>query len=151
MKVTTYAVMAGVVLALGLLPSASEAYCPCAGTPGNSSGACAGGNSNPPTGPNGCTADPSGLLPPTPTDGKGCIEITMEEETDCSACIGGSVFGGTGMLPPDTDRGVQGCTCTMTMEPPPDDYVCICVDTTTNTVGPCTAVECEMLAAEGCA
>lgn len=152
MKVTTFAMMAGVVLALGMLPSESEAYCPCAGTPGDQTGICAVG-SNIPKGPNGCTDDPTGLLPPNTTDGKGCIEIHTENPSagDCEACIGGSVFGGTGTIPPNINDGVQGCTCVMTTDDPLD-YACICVDTTVvpPVKVPCTPNECEDYSARGC-
>lgn len=125
MKVTTYAMMAGVVLALGLLPNSSEAFCPCAGTPGNNTGACAAASTPGDLflGPNGCTADPTGLIG---TDGKGCIEdLDADMDGNCEVCVGGSVVGGTGTLPmPPIERGVQGCLCVRNEEVE-DDYVCI--------------------------
>ena len=146
MKVTTYAVMAGVVLALGLLPSASEAFCPCAGTPGDSTGACAQA-SNPGQileGPNGCTADPTGLLIPNATDAKGCIEDPDLEDPpdgDCEVCVGGSV---------DTAGIVQGCACTAD---PFNVHTCVCLDTTMDPplVVPCSVQDCMTFADRGCA
>ncbi|MGH9895362.1 MAG: hypothetical protein ACREA0_25935 [bacterium] len=114
MKASRIVLVFASFLMAGLFSQAAYAACPCAVDACTDPGPPP--ESNPPHGPNGCTDDPTGLVLPA-TDGKGCIEVTPDEEEDCTACVGGAVrsqdVNGTPEDPTDdTLVLVRGCACT---------------------------------------
>lgn len=107
MKASSIVLVFASLLLASLFSQAAYADCPCVGT---ANMGCAE-ESNPPTGPNDCTDNPTGLVLPA-TDGQGCIEVTTDSTpgANCEACVGGAVRSLNNDMPPELVLA-KGCVC----------------------------------------